>query len=474
MTSKKFTIGTDPDGSRHIKIHARGLDVLDDPQINRGTAFTFAERDHLGLHGLLPHGTETLDEQVARSLRAVPGLRDRRRQVDLPHQPARQQRGALLQARRRARPRDASDRLHADRRRCDPAVQPPLPPSPRAVPQHRRHRRDRQGAGRHRARRRRHRPDRRLGRRGHPRDRRLGCRRHRHLHRQARRLHGRRRHRPRAGARGRSRRRHQPRRAAQRPPLPRPAPLARAGREVRRVHRHLRRQRHRAIPERDPALGGLLRPAGARHPREVRRHALHLRRRHPRHRRGRPRLRAVGRPGLRRPPRRPADRRLRRGLGRRRHRRPDRAGDDRGRPHRGGGRRPDLPARPARPAHQRHDRPLRLPEAVRQGPGRGGRLAHRRRHARAPAGGREPAPDDARRDVRCHRGVHRGGHPHHARELPAPDHPADVQPDGAGRADPGEPAGLDRRRRAGGDRQPVRPGRASTGRRTGSARPTTR
>jgi malate dehydrogenase (oxaloacetate-decarboxylating) len=67
MASKKYTIDTQPDGSRHVQIHARGLDVLDDPQVNRGTAFTFAERDHLGLHGLLPHGTETLEEQVARS-----------------------------------------------------------------------------------------------------------------------------------------------------------------------------------------------------------------------------------------------------------------------------------------------------------------------------------------------------------------------------------------------------------------------
>ncbi len=67
MASKKYTIETQPDGSHHVQIHARGLDVLDDPQVNRGTAFTFAERDHLGLHGLLPHGTETLEEQVARS-----------------------------------------------------------------------------------------------------------------------------------------------------------------------------------------------------------------------------------------------------------------------------------------------------------------------------------------------------------------------------------------------------------------------
>ena len=66
MASKKFTIGTEPDGSRHVQIHARGLDVLDDPQVNRGTAFTLAERDRLGLHGLLPHGTETIEEQVAR------------------------------------------------------------------------------------------------------------------------------------------------------------------------------------------------------------------------------------------------------------------------------------------------------------------------------------------------------------------------------------------------------------------------
>src|SRR5262245_10987838 len=54
------------DGSMGIEIHARGLAVLDDPQINRGTAFTSEERDHLGLHGLLPYGEETLTEQVAR------------------------------------------------------------------------------------------------------------------------------------------------------------------------------------------------------------------------------------------------------------------------------------------------------------------------------------------------------------------------------------------------------------------------
>ena len=136
------------DGSRHDHIHARGLDVLDDPQVNRGH----------GVHvrGARPPrparpaaaGVETIEEQVARSLRAVPGQRDRRRQVGLPHPAARQQRGALLPARRRARPRDAADRLHADRRRGDRAVQPPVPASARSLPEHRRRRRDRQRAGR--------------------------------------------------------------------------------------------------------------------------------------------------------------------------------------------------------------------------------------------------------------------------------------------------------------------------------------
>ena len=161
-----------------------------------------------------------------------------------------------------------------------------------------------------------------------------------------------------------------------------------------------------------------------------------------------------------RPAGRPADRRLRRGLGGRRHRRPHRARDDRGRAERPGGGRPDLPARPPGPAHQRHDRPLRLPAAVRQGPRRGRRMARGRRDP-GPAGGRRrPAPDDARRHLRGHRGLLRAGDPLDARALPPADHPADVQPDGARRADPGEPAGLDRRAGAGRDRQPVRAGRA--------------
>src|SRR5262245_57288300 len=67
MTSKvTHTVLEGSDGSAGIEIHARGMAVLDDPQINRGTAFTHEERDYLGLHGLLPSGLETIEEQVGR------------------------------------------------------------------------------------------------------------------------------------------------------------------------------------------------------------------------------------------------------------------------------------------------------------------------------------------------------------------------------------------------------------------------
>jgi malate dehydrogenase (oxaloacetate-decarboxylating)(NADP+) len=45
---------------------SHGYQLLRDPQRNKGTAFTFEERDMLGLRGLLPNVVETLDMQVAR------------------------------------------------------------------------------------------------------------------------------------------------------------------------------------------------------------------------------------------------------------------------------------------------------------------------------------------------------------------------------------------------------------------------
>src|SRR5580693_584037 len=48
----------------------RGMDLLDTPLLNKGTAFSTDERTELGLNGLLPPQAETLDEQVLRAYEA--------------------------------------------------------------------------------------------------------------------------------------------------------------------------------------------------------------------------------------------------------------------------------------------------------------------------------------------------------------------------------------------------------------------
>ena len=47
-----------------------GMDLLDTPLLNKGTAFTEEERTLFGLHGLLPPHVETLEEQVVRAYEA--------------------------------------------------------------------------------------------------------------------------------------------------------------------------------------------------------------------------------------------------------------------------------------------------------------------------------------------------------------------------------------------------------------------
>ncbi|HET6933378.1 MAG TPA: NAD-dependent malic enzyme, partial [Candidatus Angelobacter sp.] len=46
------------------------MQLLDEPIINKGTAFTEEERTRLSLHGLLPPHLETLDQQVLRAYEA--------------------------------------------------------------------------------------------------------------------------------------------------------------------------------------------------------------------------------------------------------------------------------------------------------------------------------------------------------------------------------------------------------------------
>ena len=64
------SIGTDRIGIDHIAARA----LLNDPLTNKGTAFTDAERDHFGLHGLLPPHILTLEEQISRRRQGLDGM----------------------------------------------------------------------------------------------------------------------------------------------------------------------------------------------------------------------------------------------------------------------------------------------------------------------------------------------------------------------------------------------------------------
>ena len=54
-----------------IMVRRIGYELLNDPLLNKGIAFTEAERDTFELHGLLPPHFGVLDEQVARRLEAL-------------------------------------------------------------------------------------------------------------------------------------------------------------------------------------------------------------------------------------------------------------------------------------------------------------------------------------------------------------------------------------------------------------------
>ena len=55
---------------------SRGIDLLRDPLLNKGTAFSEEERDALGLHGLLPARVHTQKEQMARMLQQLRHMAD--------------------------------------------------------------------------------------------------------------------------------------------------------------------------------------------------------------------------------------------------------------------------------------------------------------------------------------------------------------------------------------------------------------
>jgi malic enzyme len=54
-------------GELYLAVDARGRELLLDPRTNKGTAFPQEERESLGLHGLLPPGVCTFEQQRART-----------------------------------------------------------------------------------------------------------------------------------------------------------------------------------------------------------------------------------------------------------------------------------------------------------------------------------------------------------------------------------------------------------------------
>jgi malate dehydrogenase (oxaloacetate-decarboxylating) len=58
----------------HLDTRLFGYELLNDPLLNKGTAFSDAERDVFELHGLLPPNVATLQEQVDRRMQAFRGL----------------------------------------------------------------------------------------------------------------------------------------------------------------------------------------------------------------------------------------------------------------------------------------------------------------------------------------------------------------------------------------------------------------
>jgi len=65
VKNQKYQIA---DKDEPLELYARGVEILHEPLLNKGTAFSSVERDALGLRGLVPPRVVTQDEQVERVL----------------------------------------------------------------------------------------------------------------------------------------------------------------------------------------------------------------------------------------------------------------------------------------------------------------------------------------------------------------------------------------------------------------------
>lgn len=69
MRARNFEIKTDPaTQERYLEVDATGVELTDQPILNKGTAFSDSERDALKLRGLLPPTVTSIEQQIDRVL----------------------------------------------------------------------------------------------------------------------------------------------------------------------------------------------------------------------------------------------------------------------------------------------------------------------------------------------------------------------------------------------------------------------
>jgi malic enzyme len=70
-------LSSSPHSSDPIRVVKTGYDLIRDPLLNKGTGFTPQEREQFGLHGLLPHEQNTMEQQARRNYNALHALEHR-------------------------------------------------------------------------------------------------------------------------------------------------------------------------------------------------------------------------------------------------------------------------------------------------------------------------------------------------------------------------------------------------------------
>ena len=73
LTKVEFKL---PGSADPVRVKSRGLALLNDPWLNKGTSFTAEERIALGLSGLLPPHSADMEEQVMRVMENYAHLSD--------------------------------------------------------------------------------------------------------------------------------------------------------------------------------------------------------------------------------------------------------------------------------------------------------------------------------------------------------------------------------------------------------------